>query len=120
MFREILERVVKNTPGALAGVVMGYDGIPVDSYAPSTMDRTTIEAVGMEFSVIMSQVRTAATMLESGPAQGVTIRTTELTTVVRMLDRSHFAAVALKPTGLAGKARFLLRLEDSRLQEELS
>jgi len=120
MFREILKRVVSGTPGALAGVVMGYDGIPIDSFAPGAMDRTTIESIGMEFSVIMSQVRTAATMLDSGQAREVTIRTTDLVTVVRMLDRTHFAAVALKPAGLEGKARFLLRLEDTRLQEELS
>jgi len=119
MFREILKDVVEDTPGALGGVVMGYDGITVESYASPPSDQITVEAVGMEFSVILSQVRTATQMLEAGEPEALTIRSSSLVTVFHLLDDQYFAALTLGPDGNPGKARYLLRVHAPRLREEL-
>ena len=120
MFQEILKGVIEETPGAIAGVVMGYDGITVDSYASPAGDLPTVEAVGMEFSVILSQVRTATQMLETGTPEGLTIRSSSMVTVFHMLNDRYFAALTLDPGGNPGKARYLLRVQAPRLREELS
>ena len=49
MFKTLLREVVENTDGALASILMGFDGITVDSYSggKSTVD---METVGSESS----------------------------------------------------------------------
>lgn len=68
MFHEHLKRLVSETEGGVAGLLMGFDGIAVDSFsaAGGGVDITT---VGMEFSFILIQVRKAAEILEVGSVQ---------------------------------------------------
>lgn len=118
MFKERLREVVEGTEGAMAGLLMGFDGIPVDQYAKGDAS-LDVEIVGMEFSVILKEIKRAAGLLEAGPAQEVAIRAEKLTTVIRMLNDQYFAAVALQPNGNFGKARYLLRLKAPELAAEL-
>ena len=118
MFREVLQDVVDNTDGGVAGLLMGFDGITVDQYVRE--DGGEIEAVGMEFSVILKRIREAAEMLEVGVADEVAIRAERMTMVIRMLNTEYFVAVTLKPSGNLGKARFLLRTRTGRLLDDLS
>mgnify|MGYP001582143081 CR=1 FL=1 len=48
MFQENLQKLVDNVEGGLAGLLMGFDGIAVDSYtkSPSPLD---IQTVGMTY-----------------------------------------------------------------------
>ena len=118
MFQESLKRLVTETEGGLAGLLMGFDGIAVDSYgAPgSTVDITT---VGMEFSFILGQVRKAAEILEVGGVQEIAIRAENLTIIIRVVTKDYFVALALKPEGNYGKGRYLLRVVAPKLQTEL-
>ena len=119
MFREALRQVVDNTEGGIAAVLMGYDGIPLEQYIAADAE-LNVETVGMEFSVVLSQIRKAAEMLEAGTAREVTIQAELMTTVIRLLNDEYFVAVALKPSGNSGKARFLLRTGAGALIEALS
>lgn len=118
MFRENLRRVVEQTEGGVAGLLMGFDGIAVDSYTrePEHLD---IQTVGMEFSYILTQVRKAAEILEVGGVQEVTIRCEQVTILIRVLTADYFMALALQPQGNAGKGRYLLRVVAPKLQAEL-
>lgn len=119
MFKEVLQEVVDRTEGGVAGLLMGFDGIPVEQYVrdDGTMD---VETVGMEYSVILKDIRRAAEMLDSGHAREVSIQAEKMTTVIRLLNDEYFVAVALRPDGNYGKARFLLRTQGSKLLTELS
>jgi len=119
MFREVLQEVVDNTDGGVAGLLMGFDGIPVDQYVrdEATFD---VESVGMEYSVVLKGVQQAAEMLESGAAKEVAIKAERLTTVIRLLNDEYFVAVTLKPSGNLGKARFLLRTRSVKLLADLT
>ena len=50
MFKELLEEVVQGTEGGIAGLVMGFDGIPVDNYVKDDA-ALDVETIGMEYSV---------------------------------------------------------------------
>jgi predicted regulator of Ras-like GTPase activity (Roadblock/LC7/MglB family) len=119
MFQENLKRLVTDTEGGVAGLLMGFDGIAVDSYsAPSSgIDITT---VGMEFSFILGQVRKAAEILEVGGIQEIAIRTEKLTIIMRVVSKDYFIALALQPEGNFGKGRYLLRVVAPKLQPELA
>ena len=46
MFKASLRKIVDNTEGGLAGLIMGFDGITVEQYAPDG-DKIDINTVGM-------------------------------------------------------------------------
>ena len=119
MFKAILREVVENTDGALASILMGFDGITVDSYAGDG-SKVDMETVGSEYSQVLSQIKQAAQMLEMGTANEVAVQAENMTTVMRLLNDEYFVALALEPTGNLGKARFLLRLQASKLLENLA
>jgi len=121
MFQEILKDVVDRTEGGIAGVVMGFDGITVDSYLNEASGHLLeVETVGMEYSVILKEIRKAAEMLDAGAAKEVAIQAERLTTVIRLINDEYFVALAMKPEGNFGKARFLLRTSASKLAQDLT
>lgn len=118
MFREVLSDVVERTEGGLAALVMGMDGISVDSYVKDGQ-AFEVETIGMEYSVILKDIRRATELVEAGTAREVTIQGEKVTTVIRLINEEYFVAVALRPDGNFGKARYLLRTGASKLATEL-
>jgi predicted regulator of Ras-like GTPase activity (Roadblock/LC7/MglB family) len=118
MFQENLKRIVHDTEGGMAGLLMGFDGIAVDTYSSpdSGVDITT---VGMEFSFILTQVRKAAEILEVGAVQEIAIRAEKLTILIRVVSPEYFVALAIRPDGNFGKGRYLMRVVAPKLQAEL-
>src|SRR6187551_3605863 len=105
LFAETLRKVVDNIDGALAAVVMGLDGIPVESYVRN--DRVDVTTVGMEFSFIIGQVRKAGESLQVGGLEELSVKAQRLVLVCRMISPTYFVAIAMQPEGNFGKARYL-------------
>lgn len=118
MFQDLLRDMVEHTDGCLGALVMGFDGITVDQYlrAGAALD---VETVGMEYSVILKEIRRAAEQLSAGEAREVSIRADSVTTVIRLLNENYFVALALEARGNAGKARFLLRTKTADMLASL-
>src|SRR5690349_15300188 len=120
MFQDLLKDVVHRTEGALAGLIMGFDGIAVETYVRGDADVPfEVENVGMEYSVILKEIAKAAELLDSGPAREISIQAEKFTTVIRLINDDYFVAVTIRPEGNYGKARFLLRTRVSELASEL-
>lgn len=119
MFRENLTRLVSETEGSVAGLLMGFDGIAVDSYSQPDCG-VDITTVGMEFSFILTQVRKATEILEVGGVQEIAIRSDRLTILMRVVSSEYFVALALRPEGNYGKGRYLLRIVAPKLQAEIA
>lgn len=108
MFRESIEKIIGKCDGAVAGVVMGFDGIAVDV---ATRDqKMDVQTISMEFSFVLGQVRKAAEILEVGELEEVSIRSKDLIFIIRVLNEDYFLGVAMKPEGNFGKGRFLMRM----------
>ena len=118
MYQDVLQEVVENTRGATAGLLMGYDGIALETYVSGDA-ATSIETVGMEYSVVLSQIQQASEMLEVGTTEEVAMHAESMTTVVRLLNPEYFIAVTLAPGGNSGKARYLLRTKAPLLLDNL-
>ena len=118
MFSEHLKSVVDQVDGGVGALLMGLDGIAVESYVAdgNKMDITTL---GMEFSFILGQVKKASDILRLGGVNELTIKAESLYLVVRMLTADYFMAVVLTGEGNYGKCRFLMRLASPRLVAEL-
>jgi predicted regulator of Ras-like GTPase activity (Roadblock/LC7/MglB family) len=118
LFAEILKKVVDHVDGGLGAVVMGLDGIPVETYTRQP-DRVDINTVGMEFSFILTQARRAADSVKIGGFEELTVKADRLVLVLRMLSPQYFLGVAISNDGNFGKCRYLMRLAAPRLVAEL-
>ncbi len=118
MFGKKLEETVDGVAGGTAAIVMGFDGIPVDAFSKSP--ETDMETIGMEFSVLLKEVRKAAEMLDAGSAEELTVRTEKMSTILRIINDEYFVAIALAPDGNVGKARYLLRMLVPDFNRDLS
>ncbi|MBI4954083.1 MAG: hypothetical protein HY908_18815 [Myxococcales bacterium] len=119
MFESVLKEVVDATEGAVASCVMELEGVPLESYSKpdSTFD---IKNIGIELSIVVKQICTAAKMLDAGEAHEVAIVAEQFTTLVRMVTPNYFVALSLDPRGNLGKARFVLRTRVADMARELA
>ncbi|MCP4605415.1 MAG: hypothetical protein GY847_33660 [Proteobacteria bacterium] len=117
MFASKLENALNSVNGGEAAILMGFDGIPLESFGLN--EQLDIETVGMEFSVVLKDVRKASELLEAGSTEELTIRTDRLTTIIRVIDKNYFIAMAIATEGNLGKARYILRVLASSLREDL-
>jgi predicted regulator of Ras-like GTPase activity (Roadblock/LC7/MglB family) len=119
MFKDVLRNLVEGTDGAVASILMGLDGIAVDSYSREST-AVNVETLGAEYSALLSQIKQAGTMLELGTTREVAVQAESMTTVVRLLNDEYFVAMALEPSGNLGRARYMLRTQAASLLEQLA
>jgi predicted regulator of Ras-like GTPase activity (Roadblock/LC7/MglB family) len=119
MFKETLQGVVDGTDGGLAGLLMDFEGLPLESYAKEDAF-FDIETVGAEVSVVVKAIQRATEMLEAGDTREVAFKSAKLVTLIRVLNENYFIALTMSPEGNFGKGRFLLRLAAPKLLEELA
>jgi predicted regulator of Ras-like GTPase activity (Roadblock/LC7/MglB family) len=118
LFAETLKKVVDNVEGGIAAVIMGLDGISVDTYI-KLADRVDVNTVAMEFSFILSQVRKAGDSLAVGNLEELSVKAQRLLLVCRMISPQYFIAIVMAPEGNFGKARYLARLAQPALVAQL-
>lgn len=119
MFRDALQNVVNAVDGGLAGMVMDFEGIPLETYSSGDSE-FDIENVGAEASVLVKAIQRATDMLNAGETKEVSIKSERVTTLIRVINESYFVALTLRPEGNLGKARYLLRVLVPQLVAELS
>ena len=118
MFKDALQGVVDGTDGGLAGVLMDFEGIPLESYVRET-NSFDIEAVGAEVSVVVKAIQRATEMLEAGDTKEVAFKSEQMVTLIRVINDNYFLALTMAPDGNFGKGRFMLRTTAPKLLSEL-
>ena len=119
MFKEALRNVVEGTDGGIAGLLMDFEGIPVETYSREGAP-FDIETVGAEVSVVIKAIQRASEMLDAGPTREVAFKSDKLVTLIRVINQTYFVAIAMDPDGNFGKGRYLLRLLAPQFAEELA
>lgn len=118
MFRKSIQSFVDNTEGAEAGLLMDFEGIPVETYSRENC-QSDIEVVGAESSVVVKAILRTGEMLDVGEMRELSFQTDRLTTLIRILNGNYFLAMTLGPSGNVGKGRYLMRLAAPELAKEL-
>jgi predicted regulator of Ras-like GTPase activity (Roadblock/LC7/MglB family) len=117
-FREHLQDVCQGVDGAVACSLMGVDGIEVDTHLAGDVD-VDVKSLMVEYSGLFRGARDAAGALEAGGVAEFSVSTEKIWTVARMVSPEYFMAVALRPEGNLGKARYLLRITVPKVRSEL-
>ena len=120
-FRENIQKLVDKLDGGIAGVLMGFDGIPLDSYAKAGFGDSLpdIQTLAAEFAHLVSQARRTVQSLDAGALAEVAIRTDTVTLVISVITPEYFLACAMLPTAIIGKARYLVKVAAPKLRAEL-
>ena len=119
MFRDSIQKTIERLDprGGAAGILMGFDGIAVDSFAaPGASD---IQTIGMEMAHLITQMRRSTERVELGGLQEMTLRTESLAVLVQVVSREYFLALGIPPEANQGKARYLLRVLAPQIRAEL-
>jgi len=117
-FAESLERVVTGAEGAVAGMIIGFDGLPVETFSRegSSLD---LEDVGVELTARLRDLLQLTTVLGIGDVEEFQIRTTESTLLVRILNEDYCLLLAFTSTKQLGRGRYLLRTIVPQVRAEL-
>jgi predicted regulator of Ras-like GTPase activity (Roadblock/LC7/MglB family) len=117
-FRAHLESVCGQVEGAVACSLMAFDGIAVETHEVKQQG-LDLQAVLVEFSNILVQIRNAAEILATGDVSEVSINTEKLVTIARLVTKEYFMVLAMLPEGNYGKGRYALRIAVPKVRAEL-
>lgn len=119
MFKEILNRLIENTPGAQAAMVIGYDGIPLSEAKAAQAAGLDLQAVAIEYCGIISEIKKNAVNLGAQNVQEISVRAEGCTILIRLINADYFMILALSSDAYFGKGRFLLRHASSEVLGQL-
>src|SRR4051812_18174185 len=96
MFREKIQEMIDRVDGALGGVVIGYDGITVESYTRSDAGGD-IQTIGIQLAHVVAQLRRAAESLQAGNLREMSVYADRFLVLLHPLDDEYFLACAFGP-----------------------
>lgn len=115
-FADIIRQVVDGTDGAIGGLIVGLDGIPVEEYSyKSDFD---LQSMTVEYSALLKEIEKGSQVTEMGSAKEVTVIADKAMIMLRRLNAEYFFVLVMKPEGNFGKGRFLLRMSIPKLLKE--
>jgi predicted regulator of Ras-like GTPase activity (Roadblock/LC7/MglB family) len=109
-FRDILRKLVDQTPGAQGAAVVDAEGIAVDEYSIEGSD-LDLAGLAVEFQGVLSQAtKIAGSALGGAPLSELMLRAGDHQLLLRRVDDEFFLVVALGRDGVVGKVRYLADL----------
>jgi len=117
--RETLNTIVNSVDGALAAIIMAYDGIPIDEV---TVEQTEfdLQLLSVEYASVLKEIKRAIEVIKVGELEEVSISTTNTRVLIRILSDELFLVLIMRRDGDYGKGRYLLALKSYDLALELS
>jgi predicted regulator of Ras-like GTPase activity (Roadblock/LC7/MglB family) len=117
--RDALNTIVQSVDGALAAIIMAYDGIPIDEVIVEQSE-FDMQLLSVEYATVLKEIKRAVDVIKMGDLEEVTITTSSICVVVKVLNDDLFAALILNRDGNIGKGRYLLKLKSYEILQELS
>ena len=121
MFGDTLKAAVDRVDGALACILMGFDGLEVASHTATEKSELPVDpqTLATELSAHLNGLRKTAADVTDGALQEAHVHTGGLQAVARVIDDDYFLLLLLDANGLAGKGRYVLRMLAPKIKEEL-
>ena len=115
-FSEILREAVEKVDGAVAAMILGSDGIPVEEYAVEKL--LSLEDLGAEASTMIRDINSAARDLGLGAAREFSIISDKCGIILRQINAAYYLALVIRPDGNYGKGRFVLKTTVPKIEGE--
>ena len=107
-FAEHIKSVIDGVAGAEAGMVLGFDGLPVETISNDETE-LDLEGVGVEIAQRVKEMISLSDELGLGQVEEFVLRSSRATILVRLLNDEYCLLVALRSSRDLGRGRFLMR-----------
>ena len=124
-FETILQTIVDECGGGRSAALMGIDGIAVAEARASTgIDaddplQGDVTSAGIEFGRILGDMTKASDSLDTGSVRESVVLLSRSMLIFHSVDDELVLALALRPDGNLGKARYLIRRNLAGIRAEL-
>ena len=119
-FSDTLGGLAKRIEGAVAAIILGIDGIPIERYTTTLEPGLDIEMIATELTTLLRRGMHTATDTALGDLREMVIVTERLTILLRPITPDYFLMLAVLPGGNVGRARYELRKAQLVLEEEFA
>ncbi len=117
-FTDTLKRVISRVPEVQVIMVMGTDGIPIEKVV--VRPDPNLEAVAAEYTTLLRASVAAAADTGLGDLKELAVVTEKMTALLLAITPEYFLFAALSPGGVAGRARFEMRVASLALEKEFA
>lgn len=118
MFAQLLRAIVGRVEGSLGALIMGLDGIAVEQIQEQPNYEERLNMVAAAHATLLRNSMRMTSDVGVGALNEITIMSSEMTLVMKLINREYFLLIALQPGGNLGRARFELRKAQLQLEEE--
>lgn len=119
-FSDTLGGLAKRIEGAVAAIILGIDGIPIERYVTALEPGLDVEMIATELTTLLRRGMHTATDTGLGDLRELVIVTERLTILLRPITPDYFLMLAVTPGGNVGRARYELRKAQLVLEEEFA
>lgn len=120
MFKQALQTIVEKTDGSLGALIMGADGLSVETFFSKEGVDANLDAAAAEFSSVIRRAIKSSADLDLGKVQEMLVKLDKVTFMLRFFSRDYFVLLALSPDGNLGRARYELRKAELVLAKEFA
>ena len=117
MFKEKLKRVVTHVDGSIGCVLMGFDGIQIDSVFTQE-EMPEMGAIAIEVSNLLGKFRRLK-LHEIGQINEVSLTTGTITTLARVIAEDYLLILAVRQGADINRGQTMLRLISPSLEREM-
>jgi predicted regulator of Ras-like GTPase activity (Roadblock/LC7/MglB family) len=118
VFKHLLENLLQRVAGSETAMVVGLDGLVVDSF--TRHDNGNLEQLAADSSSLIKSGLATTASLSSAALQELTLITGGQRIIMRLLTDSYFVMLLLSDSANLGLARFELRKAQFDLEKELA
>ena|SRR5213594_3191021 len=121
MFKEALEAIVAKTDGSLGALIMGTDGLSVETFFSTKggVD-SNLDVAAAELTSVVRRAIKSGSDLDLGKLQEMVVKLETVTFLIRFFNRDYFVMLALTPEGNVGRGRYELRKAELVLVNEFA
>ncbi len=106
MLRDCLIELLSSAPEIAGVAIVGLDGIPLEMQTRGEFDANTLAA---EFADLVKGMKSRLTEAKMGSLSGMTVETPDHRIIIEPVVTGYFLLGVVRPGGIAGRVRFLLK-----------
>lgn len=118
MFKEKLKRVIHNVEGSIGCLLIGFDGIQIDSVYAGGDELVEMNAIAIEVSNLLDKFRRMQ-LHDFGSVNEVSITTGEITTLARVVAEEYLLVLAMNAHADVNRGQTMLRLISPFVEQEM-
>ncbi|MGI8468117.1 MAG: roadblock/LC7 domain-containing protein [Pyrinomonadaceae bacterium] len=118
MFKEVLQTALNHVEGCFGVLIMGTDGIVVESVWQPEMKEANLDVAVAEYISLIRNTRRANREMGLGKLHEVTLSGESGIFILRFIGEDYFIAMILSPEGNFGRGRYELRRSELLLEKE--